>query len=73
MWGLLVMTDLMASLIEPRWIGRWGALAMSSPEGSKMAQLKSRRSLMFTDTAVFSSTTPICSATFMKRLLKISS
>ena len=70
--GLLEITDLIASLIDPRWIGRWGALAMSSPEGSNTAQLKSSRSLMFTDTAVFSRTTPICSAMFIKRLLKIS-
>ena len=51
----------------------WGALAISSPSGSNTAQEKSSRSLMFTEAAVFSSATPICSATFMKRLLKISS
>jgi hypothetical protein len=33
----------------------WGALAMSWPAESKMAQEKSSRSLMFTEKAVFCS------------------
>jgi len=66
------MTVLMLSPIEPRCTGMCGALATNAPPGSKMAQEKSRRSLMFTEAAVFSSTEPICSATDINRLLKIS-
>jgi len=51
----------------------WGALAMSCPSRSNTAQLKSRRSLMFTEWAVLASVAPICSAMDMNRLLKISS
>ena len=61
------------SPIEPRCTGMCGALAMSWPCASKSAQEKSRRSLMFTELAVFASVTPICSAMAMNRLLKISS
>ena len=50
-----------------------GALAISAPLGSKSAQEKSSRSLMFTEYAVLWSATPICSAIDMNRLLKISS
>jgi hypothetical protein len=50
-----------------------GALAMSPPSASKIAQEKSSRSLMLTECAVDCSRTPICSATDMNRLLKISS
>ncbi len=50
-----------------------GALAMRPPPASKMAQEKSSRSLMLTECAVLRSRTPICSATDMNRLLKISS
>jgi hypothetical protein len=39
-----------------------GALAMRSPAASKTAQEKSRRSLMATEAAVFSSTAPTYSA-----------
>ena len=67
------MTAFTDMSIEPRCTGMWGALATSSPPGSNTAQEKSSRSLMFTDAAVFSSATPICSATFENRLLKISS
>lgn len=38
--------------IHARWTGRWGALATSPPSGPNRAQLKSRRSFMFVDTAV---------------------
>ena len=38
-----------------------------------MAQEKSSRSLMFTLIEVFCSTAPVCSATFMNRLLNSSS
>lgn len=65
-------TSLIDSPMEPRWTGMWGALAMRLPSASKSAQEKSRRSLMLTDWAVFSSRTPICSAMAMKRLLKTS-
>ena len=50
-----------------------GALAIRLPSGSNSAQEKSSRSRMFTDWAVDSSRTPICSAIDMNRLLKISS
>ena len=50
-----------------------GALAISPPSASKIAQEKSSRSLMLTECAVARSRTPICSATDMNRLLKISS
>ena len=50
-----------------------GALAISPPSASKIAQEKSSRSLMLTECAVLCSRTPICSATDMNRLLKISS
>ena len=40
--------------------------------GENKAHEKSKRSLIFTEEAVFSSTVPICSATLMNRLLKIS-
>ena len=46
---------------------------MSCPCELNTAQEKSRRSLIFTEWAVLASTTPICSATAMNRLLKISS
>ena len=49
-----------------------GALAMRLPSGSNSAHEKSNRSLMLTDWAVASSRAPICSATDMNRLLKIS-
>ena len=42
------------------------------PSPSNTAQLKSRRSLMFTEQAVFCSVAPICSAMDMNRLLKTS-
>ena len=66
------MIVLIDSLIEPRCTGTWGALATRSPIGENSAQEKSRRSLILTDEAVFSSTVPICSATFINKLLKIS-
>ena len=50
-----------------------GALAMSPPSASKTAHEKSSRSLTLTECAVACSRTPICSATDMNRLLKISS
>ena len=50
-----------------------GALAMSPPPASNTAQEKSSRSLMLTECAVARSRAPICSATDMNRLLKISS
>ena len=43
------------------------------PSASKMAQEKSSRSLMLTLSEVFCSTAPVCSATFMNRLLNSSS
>ncbi len=58
-WAMIAFTD---APIEPRWTGMWGALAIRSPVASKTAQEKSRRSLMVTEAAVFSSTAPICSA-----------
>src|SRR5947207_1439244 len=61
------------SPMEPRWTGICGALAMSAPSRSNSAQEKSRRSLMFTEEAVFCSARPISSATAMKRLLNTSS
>ena len=51
----------------------WGALATRSPSGSNTAQEKSSRSLMFTEYDVLRSTTPVCSATDMNRLLNTSS
>ena len=50
-----------------------GALAIKDPSGANIAQEKSSRSLMLTDAAVFSRTTPICSAMDMNRLLNTSS
>ena len=73
MSGLRSITERMDSLIEPRCTGMCGALAISWPWPSKSAQLKSSRSLMLTECAVFWSRSPICSAMFMKRLLKTSS
>src|SRR5450631_2079084 len=64
---------LMLSPIDPRWTGMWGALAMRPPAESNTAQEKSSRSLMLTECDVLRSRTPICSATDMNRLLKISS
>jgi len=52
----------MAADMAPRCTGRCGALATSAPEGSKSAQLKSRRSLMLTLMEVRCRTRPICSA-----------
>ena len=59
--------------MAPRWTGTCGALATRLPSASKMAQEKSSRSLMFTLIEVFCSTAPVCSATFMNRLLNSSS
>ena len=50
-----------------------GALAIRFPSVSNSAQLKSSRSLMLTEYAVFCSCNPICSAMFMNRLLNTSS
>ncbi len=50
-----------------------GALAIRPPSASKTAQEKSSRSLMLTEWEVDWRRTPICSATDMNRLLKISS
>ena len=63
----------MLSPIEPRCTGMCGALAIKLPSASNRAQLKSRRSLMLTEYAVFCNCKPICSAMFMKRLLNTSS
>ena len=63
----------MLSPIDPRCTGMCGALAISAPSASKIAQEKSSRSLMFTLVAVDCSATPISSAIAMNRLLKISS
>src|ERR1700761_9338694 len=63
----------MDSPMEPRCTGMCGALAISPPSASKTAQEKSSRSLMLTECAVAYRRTPICSATDMNRLLKISS
>ncbi len=73
MSGLRWITILIDSPIEPRWTGMCGALAIRPPLLSKTAQEKSRRSLMLTECAVACRRTPICSATDMNRLLKISS
>jgi sulfite exporter TauE/SafE len=43
------------ALMEPRCTGMCGALATSAPSVSNSAQEKSRRSLMFTEWAVFCS------------------
>ena len=61
------------SPMAPRCTGTCGALATSPPVASKMAQEKSSRSLMLTDSEVFCSTAPVCSATLMNRLLNSSS
>ena len=50
-----------------------GALATREPSASNTAHEKSSRSFIFTECAVFASVTPICSATDIKILLKISS
>ena len=50
-----------------------GAFATRLPSASNSAHEKSRRSLMFTEYAVFWSCSPICSAMFMNRLLNTSS
>ena len=67
------MIDCTDSDIDPRWTGICGAFATSSPSGSKMAQEKSSRSLMFTEDAVAARVAPICSAADMYMLLKTSS
>src|SRR5216684_3855739 len=71
--ALRAATIAMLSPIDPRCTGMCGALAISPPRASKTAQEKSSRSLMLTECAVARSLTPICSATDMNRLLKISS
>ncbi len=43
------MTVRIDSLIEPKCTGMCGALAISEPAASNSAQLKSSRSLMFTE------------------------
>ena len=67
------MTARIDSLIEPKCTGMCGALAINDPAASNSAQLKSSRSLMLTEYAVFCRRNPICSAMFMNRLLKTSS
>ena len=67
------MTARIDSLIEPRCTGMCGALAMRAPVASNIAQLKSSRSLMLTEYAVFCRRKPICSAIFMNKLLNTSS
>ena len=71
--ALRAATIAMLSPIDPRCTGMCGALAMSPPPESNTAQEKSSRSLMLTECAVARSRAPICSATDMNRLLKISS
>ena len=67
------ITVLMLSPMLPRCTGMCGALAIRLPAASNSAQLKSSRSLMLTEYAVFCSCSPICSAMFMNRLLNTSS
>ena len=67
------MTVLIASDIEPKWTGTWGAFATNAPWLLKRAQEKSNRSLIFTENAVLANVAPICSAIFINRLLKTSS
>ena len=67
------ITVLMLSPIEPKCTGMCGALAINSPCWLNSAQEKSRRSLMFTECAVFCNCKPICSAIFMNKLLNTSS
>ena len=71
--SLRSITILIDSLIEPRCTGMCGAFAIRLPSASKIAQEKSRRSLMLTECAVARSRSPICSATAMNRLEKTSS
>ena len=71
--ALRAATIAIDSPIDPRCTGMCGALAMSPPCASNTAQEKSSRSLMLTECAVARSRAPICSATDMNRLLKISS
>src|SRR6516165_9367394 len=73
MSGFRLITILIDSPMEPRWTGMCGALAIRPPWASKTAQEKSSRSLMLTEWAVACRRTPICSATDMNKLLKISS
>ncbi|CFE02638.1 Uncharacterised protein [Bordetella pertussis] len=47
--ALARITVLIDSPIEPRCTGMCGALAIRLPSASKMAQEKSRRSLMLTE------------------------
>lgn len=51
-----------ASLMLPRWTGRWGALATRFPNLSKRAQEKSNLSFILILIAVFSNYFPISSA-----------
>ena len=51
--GLRAITVRIDSLIEPKCTGMCGALAIKAPEASNSAQLKSSRSLMLTECAVF--------------------
>ena len=60
------------SPIEPKCTGTCGAFATNPPVGSKIAQEKSSRSLIFTECAVFASVAPICSAIDINRLLNTS-
>ncbi len=60
--------------MAPRCTGTCGALATRRPAASKMAQEKSQPLLDVHATAtVLASTTPVCSATLVKRLLNSSS
>ena len=59
--------------MEPRCTGMCGAFAIRPPSASKIAQEKSRRSLMLTECAVDLSRSPICSAIAMNRLENTSS
>ena len=47
--AFLAITVLIDSLIEPRWTGMCGALAIRLPSASKSAHEKSSRSLMLTE------------------------
>jgi len=47
--AFLAITVLIDSLIEPRWTGMCGALAIRLPAASNSAHEKSSRSLMLTE------------------------
>lgn len=58
----LLICSVTAVYIDPKWTGRWGALASNLPYQSNIPQEKSSLYLMFVLIDIFCSTFPISSA-----------